>query len=183
MGGQLAPRVINGITFNPKKTSLLKNAAQPEKQNIFMKNGNESRDVLDDSRKCYCGPWAEIEKYWPGKEPIRLQDSLPCPLKKNNILHWNLQIAELTAGRQLPVSLLPHKNIAESKPTFRAHINLPKLRLTFWDSFNNAVHTIPIYITSTWWIIKRAWLLEMQRAPCWDYRSSHKTTIQQLECC
>ena len=63
MGGQLAPRVINGITFNPKKTSLLKNASQPEKQNIFMKNGNESRDVLDDSRKCYRGPWAEIEKY------------------------------------------------------------------------------------------------------------------------
>ena len=48
MGGQLAPRVINGITFNPKKTSLLKNAAQPEKQNIFMKNGNESRDVPRD---------------------------------------------------------------------------------------------------------------------------------------
>ena len=22
------------------------------------------------------------EKYWPGEEPIRLQDSLPCPLKK-----------------------------------------------------------------------------------------------------
>ena len=25
-----------------------------------MKNGNESRDVLGDSRKRYCGPWAEI---------------------------------------------------------------------------------------------------------------------------
>ena len=47
-----------------------------------MKNGNESWDVLGDSRKRYRGPWAEIGKYWPGKEPIRLQDSLPCPLKK-----------------------------------------------------------------------------------------------------
>ena len=49
---------------------------------MFMKNGNESWDVLSDSRKRYRGPWAEIGKYWPGKEPIRLQDSLPCPLKK-----------------------------------------------------------------------------------------------------
>ena len=47
-----------------------------------MKKGNESWDVLGDSRKPYRGPWAEIGKYWPGKEPIRLQDSLPCPLKK-----------------------------------------------------------------------------------------------------
>ena len=47
-----------------------------------MKNGNESWDVLGDSRKRYRGPWAEIGKYWPGKEPIRLQDSLLCPLKK-----------------------------------------------------------------------------------------------------
>ena len=51
-----------------------------------MKNGNESWDVLGDSRKRYRGPWAEIGKYWPGKEPIRLQDSLPCPLKKKNQL-------------------------------------------------------------------------------------------------
>ena len=27
----------------------------------------------------------QIGKYWPGKEQIRLQDSLPCPLKKNKI--------------------------------------------------------------------------------------------------
>ena len=60
-------------------TSLLKNTAQPEKRDIFMKNGNESRDVLGDSRKCFRGPWAEIGKYWPGKEPIRLQDLLPLP--------------------------------------------------------------------------------------------------------
>ena len=60
-------------------TSLLKNTAQPEKRDIFMKNGNESRDVLGDSRKRYRGPWAEIGKYWPGKEPIRLQDLLPLP--------------------------------------------------------------------------------------------------------
>ena len=65
-------------------TSLLKNTGQPEKRDIFMKNGNESRDVLGDSRKRYRCPWAEIGKYWPGKEPIRLQDllPLPCPLKK-----------------------------------------------------------------------------------------------------
>ena len=29
-----------------------------------MKNGNESWDVLGDSRKRYRGPWAEIGKYW-----------------------------------------------------------------------------------------------------------------------
>ena len=29
--------------------SLLKNTAQPEKRDIFMKNGNEGRDVLSDS--------------------------------------------------------------------------------------------------------------------------------------
>ena len=53
----------------------------------FMKNGNKSWDVLGDSRKHYRGPWAEIGKYWPGKEPIRLQDSLMCPLKKKIGLH------------------------------------------------------------------------------------------------
>ena len=39
-----------------------------------------NRDIFDDSPKRYRGPWAEIGKYLPGKEPIRLQDSLPCPL-------------------------------------------------------------------------------------------------------
>ena len=63
-------------------TRLLKSTAQPQKRNIFMKNGNKSWDVLGDSRKRYRGLWAEVGKYWPGKEPIRLQDSLPCPLKK-----------------------------------------------------------------------------------------------------
>ena len=52
---------------------------------IFMKNGNESLDVLGDSQKRYRDPWVEIGKYWPGKEPIRLQDSLPCPLKKKKM--------------------------------------------------------------------------------------------------
>ena len=64
--------------------SLLKNTAQPEKQDIFMKNGNESRDVHGNSQKRYCCLWAKIGKYRLQKEPIRLQDSLPCPLKKNN---------------------------------------------------------------------------------------------------
>ena len=49
-----------------------------------MKNGNESWDVLGDSRKRYRGP-TEKGKYWPGKEPIRFQDSLPCALKKKII--------------------------------------------------------------------------------------------------
>ena len=62
--------------------SLLKNITHSEKRDTFMKNGNESRDVLGDSRKRYRGPWAEIGKYRPSKEPIRLQDSLPCPLRK-----------------------------------------------------------------------------------------------------
>ena len=30
---------------------------------IFMKNGNESWDVLSDSQKRYCGPWADIGQY------------------------------------------------------------------------------------------------------------------------
>ena len=33
------------------------------KRGIFMKNDNESWDVLGDSRKRYLGPWAEIGKY------------------------------------------------------------------------------------------------------------------------
>ena len=65
----------------------LTNTVQPDKQEMFMKNGNEDRDVLGDSRKRYRCPWAEIGKYWPGKEPIRLQDSLSCPLKKKIIFH------------------------------------------------------------------------------------------------
>ena len=32
---------------------LLKNNAQPEKRGVCVKNGNEGRDVLDDSRKRY----------------------------------------------------------------------------------------------------------------------------------
>ena len=35
---------------------------QPDKQEMFMKNGNEGRDVLGDSRKRYRCPWAEIGK-------------------------------------------------------------------------------------------------------------------------
>ena len=56
-----------------------------------VKNGNESWDVLRDSRKCYRGQWAEIEKYWPGEEPIRLQDSLPCPLKKKKKKRYSIR--------------------------------------------------------------------------------------------
>ena len=58
-----------------------------KKRDIFMNNGNESWDVLDDLRKRYRGPWAEKGKYWPGKEPIRLQNSLPCPLKKKKKMY------------------------------------------------------------------------------------------------
>ena len=47
-----------------------------------MEYGNESGDVLGDSPKRYRCPQAEIGKYGPCKEPIRLQDSLPCPLEK-----------------------------------------------------------------------------------------------------
>ena len=64
--------------------SLVKNTAQPERRDIFMKNGNESRDVLGYLRKRYHCPWAEIGKYWLGKEPTRLEDSLLHPLKKKN---------------------------------------------------------------------------------------------------
>ena len=54
------------------------------KNGMFLRNGNEIWDVLGDSRKRSRGPWAEIGKYWLGKEPIRLQDSLPRPLKMKN---------------------------------------------------------------------------------------------------
>ena len=56
--------------------------AQPEKRDTFVKNDNEGRDVLDDSRKRYRCPWAEIGKYGPRREPIRLHYSLSCPLRK-----------------------------------------------------------------------------------------------------
>ena len=36
-----------------KIMTLLESNAQPEKQNLFLMNGNEERDVLSDSRKCY----------------------------------------------------------------------------------------------------------------------------------
>ena len=39
-------------------------------------------DVFDDSRKRYRCPWVELRKYGPRQEPIRTQDSLPCPLRK-----------------------------------------------------------------------------------------------------
>ena len=48
---------------------LLKNTAQPEKRDIFRKNGNEGWDELGDSQKRF--PWAERGKYGPRKEPIR----------------------------------------------------------------------------------------------------------------
>ena len=87
-------------------TSLLKNTAQPEKRDIFMKNGNESRDVLGDSRKCFRGPWAEKGKCWPGKEPIRFQDLLPLPfpLKKKNKEYYDTANDFNCAGvRQNPI--------------------------------------------------------------------------------
>ena len=55
---------------------------QADKAKYIYENTNEWRDVLGDSRKSYRCPWAEIGKYWPGKEPIRLKDSLLCHLKK-----------------------------------------------------------------------------------------------------
>ena len=65
---------------------FVKNTAQPgKKTDIFMKNGNESRDVIGDSWKRYRCLWAEIGKYGTRKEPVRLQDSLLFPLKEKKI--------------------------------------------------------------------------------------------------
>ena len=50
-----------------------------------MQNGTQGRDVLRLTKALVC-PWAEIGKYWPGKEAIRLQDSLLCPPKKKIIV-------------------------------------------------------------------------------------------------
>ena len=43
-----------------------------KKRDIIMKNGNEGRNVLGDSRKRYRCPKAEIGKYGLRKETIRL---------------------------------------------------------------------------------------------------------------
>ena len=51
---------------------MLKITAQPEKRDIFVKNGNESRDVLGDSRKRYRCLREEIGKLGPHRQPIRL---------------------------------------------------------------------------------------------------------------
>ena len=53
----------------------------------WRKNGNKGRDVLGDSRKRYRCPWVEIRKYGPHLKPIRLKDSLPCPLR-NKIISY-----------------------------------------------------------------------------------------------
>ena len=66
---------------------LLTNTVKPDKQEMFMKNGNEGRDVLVDSRKRYRCPWAEIGKFGPHREPIRSQDSLPCPLREKKVIN------------------------------------------------------------------------------------------------
>ena len=41
-----------------------------------MKNGNERRDVLGDSRKRYLCQWAEIGNYGPRKEKNKLTSLL-----------------------------------------------------------------------------------------------------------
>ena len=69
-----------------------------------MKNSYESWDVLGDSRKRYSGPWAEIGKYSPGKEPIRLQDLLPCPLKKIKINISLGKASKLQLGHAIVIS-------------------------------------------------------------------------------
>ena len=61
-------------------TSLLKITAQPEKRDIFVKNGHESRDILGDLRKRYRCPREEIGKHGPHRQPIRL----PSEKKKKN---------------------------------------------------------------------------------------------------
>ena len=104
---------------------LLKNTAQPEKQDIFMKNGNESWDVLGDSWKRYRGPWAEIGKYWPGKEPIRLQDLLPCPLKKKKRMFIEKEKEEKGKKRQIKKST----QLGLEPTTFRLERNDVKIQL------------------------------------------------------
>ena len=52
-----------------------------KKRDIFMKNGNERRDVLGDSRKRYRCRWAEIGNYGPRKEKKKLTSLL-------NKRHW-----------------------------------------------------------------------------------------------
>ena len=72
-------------------TSLLKNTAQPQKRDMFIKYDNEGRDVLGDSRKRYRYPWVEIEKYGPRWEPI-----WDCRIRyrtlweKNNASYWTV---------------------------------------------------------------------------------------------
>ena len=63
---------------------LLKNTTQPDNE-VYLCKMVPSRDVLRLTKALVC-PWAEIGKYWPGKEAIRLQDSLLCPPKKKIIV-------------------------------------------------------------------------------------------------
>ena len=63
-----------------------------------MKNGNESRVVLGDSRKRYRCSWAEIGKYRPRKEPIRLQDSLSYTLKKKKLKYHKEKVLPQNAN-------------------------------------------------------------------------------------
>ena len=76
-------RIHNLFYWGSNRRVLLK-ILPSRKNEMFMRNGNEIWDVLGDSRKRRCGPWAEIGKYWPDKEPIRLQDLVPCPPKMKN---------------------------------------------------------------------------------------------------
>ena len=64
-------------------TSLLKNTSWPAKWNLFVKNGYEG---TDDSalHEIVAVSVAEIGKCGPRQEPMWLQDSLPCPLRKKN---------------------------------------------------------------------------------------------------
>ena len=66
---------------------MVKNTFQPEKRDIFMKNGNESRDVLGDSRKRYRCPWAEIGNTDRVKNQSDCRIRYRPPEKKNNTLN------------------------------------------------------------------------------------------------
>ena len=58
-------RLVVAYTWNREKQMFVALGKEFDmgKRGIFMKNDNESWDVLGDSRKRYRGPWAEIGKY------------------------------------------------------------------------------------------------------------------------
>ena len=61
---------------------MLKNTAQLEKRDIFMKNGNETWDVLGDSQKRLPWPLGRDRKILTGKKTNQITGLVTVPSEK-----------------------------------------------------------------------------------------------------